>query len=197
MGHARGHASPCPERAVARRLAETGGDYRAGFSALPPFIRRFAVEAYQSWLWNAVARRVVAERCAPPLIEVPSRFGDLVFPRAAAIPADFAGTSVPLLAPGTALEEPWRDSAEAVLAGEGISLGDLRVPGLRSLYFGEVSRPIFVDAIDFVLGPVEEDESSAGAKRFKRLLRFSLPRGSYGTVLLGALGSPDAQSTFR
>jgi tRNA pseudouridine13 synthase len=188
---------PCPERAVVRRLAETGGDFRSGFAALPPFIRRMAIEAYQSWLWNAVAGRCIAARCAPPLIEIPSRFGDLVFPGAAAIPAGLAETSIPLFAPGTALEDPWRSSAEAVLAGEGIALGDLRVPGLRSPYFGEVSRPLFVDAREFVLGPVEADESSAGVKRFKRLLRFFLPRGSYGTVLLGALGSPGAQSSFR
>ncbi len=188
---------PGPERAVVGRLAETGGDFRSGFSALPPFIRRIAIEAYQSWLWNAVARRLIAARCAPPLIEFPSRFGDLVFPGAAAIPADLAGTSIPLFAPETALEDPWRSSAEAVLAGEGIALGDLRIPGLRSPYFGEVSRPLFVDALEFVLGPVETDESSAGARRFKRFVRFSLPRGSYGTVLLGALGSPGAQSNFR
>jgi tRNA pseudouridine13 synthase len=188
---------PCPERAVARRLAETGGDFRSGFAALPPFIRRMAIEAYQSWLWNAVARRLVAGRCAPPLIEIPSRFGDLVFPGAAAVPAGLAGTLIPLFSPGTALEDPWRSSAEAVLAGEGIALGDLRIPGLRSPYFGEVSRPLFVDAREFVLGPVEADESSAGVKRFKRLLRFFLPRGSYGTVLLDALGSIGAQSNFR
>jgi len=185
---------PCPERAVALRLEETGGDFRSGFAALPPFIRRIAVEAYQSWLWNAVARRLVAERCPPPLIEAPSRFGGFVFPAAASIPADLAGTLIPLLSPETALEDPWRSSAEAVLAGEGIAPGDLRVPGLRSPYFGEVPRPLFVDALEFVLGPVETDESSAGARRFKRLLRFLLPRGSYGTVLLGAL---DAQSNFR
>jgi tRNA pseudouridine13 synthase len=189
-----GELPPCPERAVLERLAETGGDFRSGFAALPPFIRRIAVEAYQSWLWNAVARRLVAGRCAPPLIETPSRFGDLVFPAAAAIPAGLAGIFIPLFSPGTALEDPWKSSAEAVLAGEGLALGDLRVPGLRSPFFGEVPRPLFVDAHEFVLGPVEADESSAGAKRFKRLLRFSLPRGSYGTVLLGAL---DAQSNFR
>lgn len=179
------------ERAVIERLAESGGDFRSGFAALPPFIRRIAVEAYQSWLWNAVARRFIAARCAPPLIEIPSRFGDLVFPGAAAIPADLAGTLIPLFSPGTALEDPWRSSAEAVLAGEAIALGDLRIPGLRTPHFGEVSRPLFVDALEFVLGPVETDESSAGARRFKRLLRFFLPRGSYGTVLLGALGSDD------
>lgn len=185
---------PCPEHTIARRLAETGGDFRSGFSALPPFIRRITIEAYQSWLWNAVARRFIAGRCAPPLIELPSRFGDLLFPGAAAIPPDLAGTLIPLLSPGTALEDPWKSSAEAVLAGEGIALGDLRIPGLRSPYFGEVPRMLFVDAREFVLGPVETDESAAGAKRFKRFLRFFLPRGSYGTVLIGALG---AQSNFR
>ncbi|MFA4948504.1 MAG: tRNA pseudouridine(13) synthase TruD [Candidatus Krumholzibacteriia bacterium] len=189
-----GELPPCPERAFARRLAETGGDFRSGFAALPPFIRRITIEAYQSWLWNAVTRRFIAGRCAPPLIEIPSRFGDLVFPGAAAIPAGLAGTLIPLFSPETALEDPWRSSAEAVLAGEGLALSDLRIPGLRSPYFGEVSRPLFVDALEFVVGPVEADESRTGARRFKRLVRFFLPRGSYGTVLLGALS---AQSNFR
>jgi tRNA pseudouridine13 synthase len=187
-----GALPPCPERSVVERLAETGGDFRSGFAALPPFVRRIAIEAYQSWLWNAVARRFIAGRCAPPVIELPSRFGDLVFPGAAAIPSGLARTLIPLFSPGTALEDPWRSSAEAVLAGEGIALGDLRIPGLHSPYFGEVSRPLFVDALEFVLGPVEADESSAGARRFKRRLRFFLPPGSYGTVLLGALG-PEAR----
>ena len=173
-----GELPPCPERAVvgaSRRRAEI-------FVRVSPRSRpssgRIAIEAYQSWLWNEVARRVIAERCAPPLIEIPSRFGDLVFPGAAAIPAGLAGTLIPLFSPETALEEPWRSSAEAVLAGEGIALGDLRVPGLRSPYFGEVSRPLFVDALEFVLGPVEADESSAGARRFKRRLEI-LPSAGF------------------
>ncbi len=183
---------PCPERTVIERLAETGGDFRAGFGALPPFIRRISIEAYQSMLWNEVARRFVEQTCAPPLIEMPSRFGALATPRASAIPPGLAGTIIPLFSPETRLEDPWRGAAEAALAGEGIALNDLRVPGLRSPYFGEVERTLFVDASEFALGPVEADE--AGAGRFKRFVRFFLPRGSYGTALLGALG---AQRSFR
>jgi tRNA pseudouridine13 synthase len=180
---------PCPERTVVERLAETGGDFRAGFGALPPFIRRISIEAYQSWLWNEIARRLVAEACAPPLLGIPSRFGDLATPRAASIPPGLDRTSIPLLSPETRIEEPWRRAAEAALDGERIALSELRVPGLRSPYFGEVERPLFADASEFVLGPVEADEARAGAGRFKRFVRFFLRRGSYGTVLLGALGA--------
>lgn len=180
---------PCPERTVVARLAETGGDFRAGFGALPPFIRRISIEAYQSLLWNEVARRFVAGACAPPLIGIPSRFGDLATPRASSVPPGLVGTLIPLFSPETTIEDPWRDAAEATLAGEGIALSALRVPGLRGLSFGEVERPLFVDASEFTLGPLEADESGAGAGRFKRIVRFFLPRGSYGTVLLGALGA--------
>lgn len=180
---------PCPERAVVERLAETGGDFRAAVGALPPFIRRISIEAYQSLLWNETARRFVEETCATPLIGIPSRFGALATPRASAIPRGLAGTRIPLFAPETKLEDPWRGAAEAALDGEGIAVGDLRVPGLRSLYFGQVERPLFADALEFALGPVEADETPAGTGRFKRFVRFFLPRGSYGTVLLGALGS--------
>lgn len=180
---------PCPERTVVARLAETGGDFRAGFGALPPFIRRISIEAYQSKLWNDVARRLVAETCAPPLIGIPSRFGEPATPRAAAIPPGLAGTLIPLFSPETKLADPWRGAAEAALDAEGIALSALRVPGLRGLSFGEAGRPLFVDASDFALGPVETDDAGAGAGRFKRFVRFFLPRGSYGTVLLGALGA--------
>ena len=179
----------CPERRVVERLAATGGDFREGFSALPYFIRQMTIEAYQSWLWNEVARRVIAGRCMPPFIRAVSRFGDLVFPRAAAIPAGIISLTVPLFSPQVSLVEPWRAAAEDVLAGEGISLQDLRIPGMRKPYFGAVARALFAEAAEFSLGPVERDESSTDATRFKRNVKFFLPRGSYGTVLLQALGA--------
>jgi len=160
----------------------------AAFRALPPFIQRMTLEAYQSWLWNEIARRVIAEQCAPPFIEIATRFGALVFPRAAAAPEELGTLFVPLLSPRTALKPPWRSAAETVLAGEGIDRHRLRVPGLREPYFGETPRALFVEAADFSLGPIEHDESIEDGRRFKRRLKFFLPRGSYGTVLLRALG---------
>jgi tRNA pseudouridine13 synthase len=186
---------PCRERIVVERLIRTAGDFREGFSALPHFIRQITIEAYQSWLWNEVARRVIARRCPPPLVEAPSRFGDFVFPLPANVDAALASTSIPLFGRTTVLREPWIAAAKSVLAEEEITLEDLHVRGLRIPYFGEVQRPLFVEARQFSLGPVEADESVEGAS-FKRRLRFFLPRGAYATVLLGALGAA-AQSSLR
>jgi tRNA pseudouridine13 synthase len=180
---------PCPERAVVDALAASGGDFSRGFSALPYFIRQMTVEAYQSWLWNEIARRLVAALCEPPLVRSASRFGDLLFPRGTGVPPEVASMVVPLLSPRTRLKSPWKPIVEEVLNDEGISLGDLRVPGFRTPYFGEVERRVVVEAQEFRLGPLERDESATDPTRFKRSVRFFLPRGSYGTVLLRALGS--------
>lgn len=183
-----------PERSVVERLARTGGDFRAGFSALPHFIAQMTLEAYQSWIWNAVARRVIAGECPPPFIEAPSRFGSSIFPRAAGVPSGLASAVIPLFSRETVLREPWSAAAGRVLAEEGIALRDLRVPGLRVPFFGEVERALFVEALEFSLGPLEADESARRAGRFKRRARFLLPRGAYGTVLLSALGGASHSS---
>ena len=182
---------PCPEQEVVERLARTGGNFRAGFSALPHFVQQIVIEAYQSRLWNEIARRLIERECMHPCIRVPSPFGDLVFPRAASAPPETVSVVIPLLSPRTALREPWKDVAEEVLSEEGIRTKGLRVPGMEMPYFGEVPRPLFADALDFSIGPFEPDESAGGAGRFKRRARFTLPRGAYGTVLLAALsGAP-------
>jgi tRNA pseudouridine13 synthase len=180
---------PCPERTVIQTLSETAGDFRAGFSALPHFIKQITIEAYQSRLWNEVAGRVIARDCPPPLIKAPSRFGDLLFPPTANVPPVLASVAIPLLSRETALQEPFGAVAVDVLAAEGISLENLRVPGLRTPYFGGADRLLFAEAHEFAIGPVETDESAENEGAFKRRLRFFLPRGSYATVLLAALGA--------
>jgi len=185
-----------PESNAVARLAATGGDFRAAFAALPRFMQRMTVEAYQSWLWNEVARRFVAASCRPPFLELPSRFGAFIFPGAEGVPAELGGLRIPLFSPKTALEAPWREAAEEVLAREGITLGDLRIPGLRAPYFGDIPRSLFAIASELSLGPLEPDEASGNRRRFKRRMRFYLPRGSYATTLLSAFEA-GAQSIFR
>lgn len=177
-----------PEKNPARRLRASNIQSRSAFAALPSFIRRMTIEAYQSWLWNEIARRVVVERCTPPLIGISTKFGRLAFPRSADMPGPIVDLVIPLLSSKSSLEAPWRSAAEEVLGSEGIKVGDLRVPGLREPYFGEVPRALFVDATEFSLGPLEPDESMEEKRMFKRRLRFFLPRGSYATVLLRGLG---------
>jgi tRNA pseudouridine13 synthase len=200
----------CPERRAIESLA-AGGTFAKAFEALPHFTQQMSVEAYQSHLWNAIARRlaerITAEaeeraiasiatgpgaagpgRVKPPTaLRADDEFGTMLFPPTAAVDSDWRTTHMPVLGPTTTAHEPWAAAAASVLENEGIQQKDLRIPGLRRPFFGEADRALFAIADRFEMTLPERDELS-GAKRVKRTVRFDLGRGSYATVVLRALG---------
>ncbi len=180
---------PCPERRAVERLANSSGDFRAAFCALPYLFQQLSVYAYQSYLWNGIARRLIETHCAErgKIIAVDDPFGEMLFPESAAIPPELNAVDLPLLARKTELVPPWKEAAE-ILKEEGIDAGELQIPGVRRPFFGEEPRALFFSAENFALGKPERDDSSDDKKRRKRTLSFKLPRGCYATVLLRALG---------
>ncbi len=211
------HTLPrCPERRAIESLATDvqagrSPDFRAAFAQLPPFTQQMCVEAFQSLLWNACARRL-AEFIATEVTKhavanalqargenAPTRFkppeplsadddyGLMVFPPAPFIDPRWTELVIPLLGPKTALVAPWGQAAAETLAEHGIAAGDLRIPGLRRPFFGEADRPLFVRATRFAMSPIEPDELSRPGRQ-KRSLAFDLPRGAYATVVLRSLG---------
>jgi tRNA pseudouridine13 synthase len=177
-----------PERSAFEALA-AGRDFRDAFAALPQFTQLMAVEAYQSHLWNAVARsfvmRTTGER---ERLEADDSFGVMLFPFARSMPDEHRSLRLPLFAPETQFEQPWAEDAAAVLAEEGLSMENLVIPGLRRPFFGESERSLFVRAEGFEQDRPVPDTFDRTGKRFARTLRFSLPRGAYATVVLRALG---------
>jgi tRNA pseudouridine13 synthase len=180
----------CPERRAVERLADSGKDFRAAFCALPYLFQQLAVYAYQSYLWNAIARKLVETECVPRgrVLACGDLFGQMFFPAKESLAPELLALALPLLAKKTELAEPWKGSAEAVLAREGIAVTDFQIPGVRRPFFGEEPRALFFTTRDFQLAPAQKDETSKDAKRLKRTVAFSLPPGSYATVLLRALG---------
>lgn len=191
----------CPEKKAIERLAfmasrreqpidERG--FREAFVALPYFLQQLYVEAYQSHLWNEVARRMAARIAAgQTLLKTEDEFGPMLFPSAAAAAAEPAmlNLSLPLPAPETRPAEPWGDDLLAILEREGLTLERLKIPGLRRPFFGEALRPLFVTAAAFSLGECEADDlAGPRSSAMKREVRFDLPRGAYATVVLRALG---------
>ena len=181
---------PCPERKAIERLANSSGDFRAAFCALPYLLQQLSVYAYQSFLWNGIARRVIEKMCVPlgKVLAADDPFGEMLFPSAEATLPELIPLDIPLLAKKTVLLEPWKDAAEAVLGEEGIAVTELEIPGVRRPFFGEEPRALFFTAQDFHLARAERDESADNPKRLKRSISFALPRGCYATVLLRALG---------
>ncbi len=179
-----------PERRAVEALA-TGASFKGAFGTLPQITQTMAVEAYQSHLWNETARACAAAIVAQDqLLRSDDEFGAMLFPPAAAIDPDWRAVVVPLLARGSVLAPPWAEAADRALESEGIRVDDLRIPGLRRPFFGEALRPLFVEASSFEMStPVPDGADGAGRSRpLVRTVRFDLPRGSYATVVLRALG---------
>ncbi|MCZ7647291.1 MAG: tRNA pseudouridine(13) synthase TruD [Planctomycetota bacterium] len=177
----------CPERRAIEHLAQHPGDFRGAFGWLPYFLQQMCVYAYQSHLWNAVARGLAArcEGSRSERIVADDPFGVMLFPAAAAVPAEWAELDVPLLSRKTEMKEPWAEVAREVLEEEGLDLNKLRIPGVRRPFFGETPRRLFAEAAEFSIAPpVREGQEPLAA----RTLEFVLPPGAYATVLLRALG---------
>lgn len=191
----------CPELRVIEALA-AGKQPHEAFGAVPGFLQQMCVEAFQSVLWNETVRRFVSGLPGQKHV-TPDEFGEMVFPFARALGDDVREMEIPMFAPKSVLAEPWRAAAEAALAEQGVVLEELRVPMLRRPQFGEAMRPVVMRCTGFAISPPLADEldqrnpmnptdqaySQGGpVARFKRVVEFDLPRGSYATVVLRALG---------
>lgn len=180
----------CPERAAIEALAE-GKDFKDAFAALPAFLQQISIEAYQSHLWNRIAARVAAHAVPPAkLFTAADEAGPLIFPDAAALPADRFDLDLPLPAPDAIPPSTWKSVYEQVLAEDGLTLDRMKIPGIRRPFFGAAPRSLLVRASALSLGKAEPDEtaSKTSPKNLKFSVEFDLPRGAYATVVLRALG---------
>lgn len=178
----------CSERAAIETMASMG-DARRAFAALPHLQQQIAVEAYQSYLWNRAACRMVEGVVEPRArLEADDDFGSMVFAAARGMPPALLGMSAALPSARMPTADLWGRTMLSVLSAEGLKPEDLRIPGLRRPEFGEAVRPLAVPATGFLQSSPEADDLDDGGKRLKVTLAFELPRGAYATVLLRALG---------
>jgi tRNA(Glu) U13 pseudouridine synthase TruD len=76
-----------------------------------------------------------------------------------------------------------------ILADEGVTLETLRIPGLQRPWFGGGDRAFVARARGWAISDLMLDEFAGNSPaNIAVSVRFELPRGSYATVLLRALG---------
>jgi TruD family tRNA pseudouridine synthase len=124
----------------------------------------------------------------PLLLRSDDEYGEMIFPHATRITQDWRSLILPIPAASTTLTPPWGQALAAALESESLSLTDLKIPNLRRPFFGEAPRPLFATASNFSMSPPQPDDLASSPKRLKRTLTFDLPKGSYATVVLRALG---------
>ena len=144
--------------------------------------------AYQSLLWNRIAGRRLA-----------ARLGGV--PAEPAAHVEIAGDRLPLyheLPPGfdrdAAIPLPHRRAiyspnlsviANQVLAEEGFALNDLKARILKKAYLPKGRRALLLFPQDATVSSPEPDDHFPD--RHKLTLAFTLPRGSYATLVIKAL----------
>lgn len=178
-----------------RILGYLAGHPRAHHEALEMIDRRFlvfALNAYQSFLFNEVLARWVSALAARKGFAVRgSAYGHGVFIFPEKLPPGLAGELAGLRLPVPGYDSEIADAGvratvEEVLAEQGIRLSDLRVRQMRRLSAHGVDRAAFVRPRDLSVSGPGPDELYPGKLSLE--LRFFLPRGSYATLVVRRLG---------
>lgn len=169
-----------PERALVAYLAEHPGDWAGCFERITPALRTLFVSAYQSFLFNRVLTRMVAEAGPHELLR--NRSGELAFHREP-LPEPWPDLMLPMLGANTKLEQfpQAATHVSAVLTEEGIELAQMRLDGLERTRFKAASRRALVFPAAFAMQPPAPDDLNEG--RHKVRVCFELPRGSFATII--------------
>ncbi len=174
------------EIAMLQLLAEERGAYVKALRMIPREELSLFFSAYQSFLWNEMARRLVVEVGDEPLthhgVAGPYLFyrrisvGDLGYLR---------DLSIPLPAAARIEDERISGLLAAVLEERGLHQGRFNVRRLRQAFFKPTPRRVIVFPEHLTVSDAVKDEMNPGRKR--AIVSFFLPRGSYGTMLVKRL----------
>jgi len=147
-----------------RSYSETyPGDYIGALRQLPLKIRRIYVHAYQSWIWNKTVEEYVKK-------EKPIK-----------------NEKIPIVGFGTEIKsDKVGRIINKILQQEAITQRDFIISQMKEVTAEGGERDLFVKPIDFDI-KLGKDELNEG--KHKAVIYFTLPKGSYATVVIKDLFS--------
>jgi tRNA pseudouridine13 synthase len=178
----------------------TGG-FRKALNLIPQRLLTLYLSAYQSWVWNRIVGQYLNAMLAeakfatktlrvagcdlPYYLNLPealrAKFEKLQvpLPNHRAIYKDLAGLEDPrgLVSLGKAVND--------VLAQEGLTLDDFKARILKKAFAAKSARSLIVRPQEVSVGEPQNDELAR--KRWKVILKFVLPPGSYATMIVKGL----------
>ncbi len=175
-------------RSIVTYLCDKPTDFKGALARVRQDLRGIYLAAYQSDLWNGMLDRLITQACAAErLVRLPLGRRELAFFRqlAESERQTIAARKLPL--PSARLHELSAEISElitAILQPEGVELRQLRVKYPRDSFFSKGERAT-------LLFPAELKSFSGGDElydgRRKLTLAFTLPRGSYATMVVKRL----------
>jgi tRNA pseudouridine13 synthase len=179
-------------RSLVDYLLHHPGDFRGAVERLQPDLRGLYLSAYQSHLWNQMLARWLTTHLRPEqLVPVRLLLGDVPMPRTLTPEqrSELEQLRLPLPSPrhGLADDDARLALLHEVLAADGVSVDQLRLKGLRELFFSKGDRAALCVPAG-VHGTFAADERHPD--RLKLTLGFDLPRGAYATLIVKRITSP-------
>jgi len=165
----------------------TTKDWRSAYRKIPAHLREMFVNAYQSYLWNECAKEVLKEVVEKKkLYSVEYAIGALLFyvnlseDEMKKIPGTFLTISETVT-----LSYDEQQIVDRILTKEGLTLADFAIESETGNFFKTRPRQVLLIPEDFTISkPVRDEINSKGnAQRFKIQVSFSLPKGSYATLV--------------
>jgi len=144
-------------------------------------ILKLCFNAYQSFLFNEVLAEYIRKNY--DAVDVDYCAGKMAFANLQTV----KNFSLPLVHFDTELEGEIKALYEKVLKDEGIRLSDFLIRQLPNLIQLTPMRLAFVAVKDFKTIEFSEDELNKGKK--KQVISFSLPKGSYATIVIKAMSA--------
>jgi tRNA pseudouridine13 synthase len=171
---------------VVLHLSRQPQDFRGAFVCIPFFLRNMYLSAYQSSLWNRVlstwlvatlpSECLVKVQQKQHVIPMPVRLGPdrLIELKALEIPLPSSRIEL-------AADHPLNTSVQKVLQEEGLSMNQIKLKHYKEPFFSKGNRPAFYvpEGLQHELG---WDKLNKGHRKLR--LTFTLPRGSYATLLI-------------
>jgi tRNA pseudouridine13 synthase len=173
-------------RSLVTYLVDHPTDFKGAFARLNRELRSIYFSAFQSHLWNLILARLI-ERETRPEQRVLLDFKVAPLPIHRGLDPEqarlLATTRLPLPASRTQLpaEGPIRDLALSVVSEMGLAWEDLRVKGLKDVFFSKGERAAIFLPTE-TSHQVAADDLYPGRK--KVTLRFDLPKGAYATLVV-------------
>jgi len=162
-------------------------DWRAAYRKIPAHLREMYVNAYQSFLWNECVKEMLknsVETKKVYLVEYAA--GSLLFYTTLSeqeykkVPQTFQTISDQMQ-----VADYEKQVIDHVLAKEGLRVADFRIEDETGNFFKTRARQVLLIPEGFTISKPERDELNTRGNtiRYKLQISFSLPKGSYATIL--------------
>jgi tRNA pseudouridine13 synthase len=181
-------------RSLVDYLLHHPDDFRGAIARLQPELRGLYLSAYQSHLWNRMLVAWLRTHLAPEqLFEVPLSMGP--YPMLRILEPDQRQILASLVLPLPSARMNWlpddlrKPIFDRVLAEENLQPDHFKLKGkeLRDLFFSRGERAALCMPAE-LHSSIAEDENHPGKQ--KLTLAFTLPRGSYATLIVKRITRP-------